>query len=85
MMDLVGDHLWKWTPFAVAAALLASYFRKNAARVRYSPRLNAPIQFLIAFSLFLNLLHPPPGLKLVPDRVQVEYIVIDSVDKPAEN
>ncbi len=49
----VGDHLWQSTLFAVVAALLTLFFRKNHARARYWLWLTASIKFLIPFSFLI--------------------------------
>jgi bla regulator protein blaR1 len=53
MMNVLGNHLWQSTLFAVAAAVLALFFRKNNARVRCWIWLAASAKFLIPFSLFI--------------------------------
>jgi bla regulator protein blaR1 len=53
MIDLVGNHLWQSTLFAIGSALLTLLFRKNNARVRYWLWLAASIKLIIPFSLFI--------------------------------
>ena len=53
MMNMLGNHLWQSTLFAIAAAVLALFFRKNNARVRCWIWLAASAKFLIPFSLFI--------------------------------
>jgi bla regulator protein blaR1 len=55
--DFILNHLWQSTLFAAAAALLALFFRKNHARVRYALWLAASFKFLIPFSLFVTIGH----------------------------
>ncbi len=49
------NHLWQSTVFAGVAALLALWFRKNHAAIRYRIWLAASIKFLVPFSLFVAL------------------------------
>jgi bla regulator protein blaR1 len=55
MIDLVGNHLWQSTLFALATALLTFFFRNSHARVRYWLWLAASVKFLIPFSLFISI------------------------------
>lgn len=50
MIELVGNHLWQSTLFAVAAALLTLAFRHNRAQVRYWLWLAASVKFLVPFA-----------------------------------
>ena len=52
-MNLILNHLWQSTLFAVAIALLALLLRKNRASVRHWLWLAASVKFLIPFSLFV--------------------------------
>jgi hypothetical protein len=58
-----ANHLWQSSVFALAAAILTAFFRKNHARVRYGIWLVAslkfilPISALIAFGQYVSPLH----------------------------
>ncbi len=47
----LGNHLWQSTLFAVAAAGLTLFLRRNSARARYLLWLCASGKFLVPFSL----------------------------------
>jgi TonB family protein len=51
MMQLVIDHLWQSTLFALAAGLVTLTLRNNTAGVRYWVWFAASIKFLVPFSL----------------------------------
>jgi bla regulator protein blaR1 len=60
----VANHLWQSTLFAIAAALLTLFLRKQNARARYGLWLAASLKFLIPFSLLVSLgsyLSPAPA------------------------
>ncbi len=59
--QVLANHLWQSTLFAVAAWLLTLVLRKNRAEVRHWVWLAASVKFLIPFSLLINLGSHFPG------------------------
>jgi beta-lactamase regulating signal transducer with metallopeptidase domain len=55
MIGELTNHLWQSTLFAVAAALIATAFRKNRAHIRYWLWLSASLKFLVPFSFLMSL------------------------------
>lgn len=63
------DHLWQSTLVAVVIAILALFFRNNAASVRYWLWFTASLKFLVPFSLLAEIgqrsfAHPVPASSL---------------------
>jgi hypothetical protein len=54
-MNLLADHLWQSTLFALVAGLLTLALRKNRARVRHWVWLAASLKFLIPVSVLIAL------------------------------
>jgi uncharacterized protein (TIGR03435 family) len=55
MIEQLTNHLWQSTVFGLAVAVLAIFFRKSGAHVRYWLWFSASIKFLIPFALLIAL------------------------------
>ena len=55
MMEQLTNHLWQSTVFALAVAVLAIFFRKSGAHVRYWLWFSASIKFFLPFALLIAL------------------------------
>src|ERR1700733_15761787 len=79
-MNLLADHLWQSTLFAVFAGMLTLALRKNRARVRDGIWLAASVKFLIPLSLLIALgSHLEWRRAVAPSNVSV---VIIEVSRP---
>jgi bla regulator protein blaR1 len=75
MTNLLINHLWQSTVFALAAALLALAFRKSRAHVRYSLWFMASVKFLVPFALLTTIgshVHAPQAQQAM--RVNAPYV-----------
>jgi beta-lactamase regulating signal transducer with metallopeptidase domain len=53
MIELLMNHVWQSTWFALAAALLVLFFRHNSAAIRFNIWLAASLKFLIPLPVFV--------------------------------
>src|SRR4051812_34493544 len=55
MIGQLTNHLWQSTAFGLAVAVLAVFFRKSGAHVRYGLWFSASIKFFLPFALLIAL------------------------------
>ena len=55
MIGQLTNHLWQSTAFGLAVAVLAFFFRKSGAHVRYGLWFSASIKFFLPFAFLIAL------------------------------
>jgi len=91
-LQLIANHLWQSSWFALVVAALTLLFRNNQARIRFGLWLGASIKFLVPFSLLVALgsfvgrpqvsVSAPPAIYIAIQQAGQPFVDTASVVRP---